>query len=253
METHTIMLEDLKKLGVKENSYLLVHSSYKSLGPSVKDIEQITATLQAAVGQNGTLLFPALSYKYANADNPHFDIQTTPSCVGAIPEWFRQQPGVFRSMSPTHSVTAIGSGAKDITSDHDLDDTPVGPHSPLSKLRDLNGQILMLGCGLCPNTSMHGVEELTQPPYLFKGTLTYACTNQEGAVKALTIRCHNFKNSHGESIEQRYGRLRYILPKDVLKSGYVLDAECYLLEARPMWDIAESVLSEDPLFFVDGY
>ncbi|MCL2422239.1 MAG: AAC(3) family N-acetyltransferase, partial [Defluviitaleaceae bacterium] len=175
MNINTPMLKDLKKLGIKEGGYLLVHSSYKSLGSGAKDIAQIIATLQAALGPDGTLMFPSLSYEAVGAD-PNFDIKTTPSCIGAIPEWFRQQPEVFRSMSPTHSITAIGPGAKVITAGHDLDDTPVGPNSPLRKLRDLGGQILMLGCGLLPNTSMHGVEELAPPPYLFNGTTTYTCT-----------------------------------------------------------------------------
>ncbi|MFP6646122.1 MAG: AAC(3) family N-acetyltransferase, partial [Candidatus Latescibacterota bacterium] len=44
---------------------------------------------------------------------------------------------------------------------------------PLRKLRDLGGQLLFLGCGLRPNTSMHGVEELVEPPYLFGDDITY--------------------------------------------------------------------------------
>ena len=249
MKENIAMLRDLKKLGVKEGGYLLVHSSYKALGPSIKEIEQVIATLQAAIGEEGTLLFPALSFESVNAEHPHFDIKNTPSCIGAIPEWFRKQPGVLRSMSPTHSVSAAGPGAKAVTTGHDLDDTPVGPNSPFRKLRDLNGQILMLGCGLMPSTSMHGVEELAPPPYLFKDHITYTCTDWDGTVKEITARRHNF----GDSVVQRYDRLKYILPKDVLKSGSVLDADCYLIEAKPMWDIAEAVLREDPLFFVDGY
>ena len=248
MKEHSAMLEDLKKLDIKEGGYLLVHSSYKSLGPSINGIQQVIATLKAAIGTEGTLLFPALSYQYVNADSPYFDIKNTPSCIGSIPEWFRKQPGVFRSMSPTHSVSAIGPGAKAITTGHELDDTPVGPNSPFRRLRDLGGKILMLGCGLTPNTSMHGVEELAPPPYLFRETITYTCIDRDGTASKIPARRHNF----GDSVVQRYDRLKYILPENVLKTGPVLDANCYLIEAKPMWDIAEAVLREDPLFFVDG-
>ena len=41
-------------------------------------------------------------------------------------------------------------------------------------------------------------------------------------------------------------------PCDVLKFGKVLEADCYLIEAKPMWDIAVAILQEDELFFVDG-
>jgi len=249
---HENMLKDLKRLGVKENGCLLVHASYKSLGPSVKGIEEVAEALKVAVGKEGTLMFPALSYEAVGAENPHFDIKRTPSCVGAIPEWFRQQPGVLRSMSPTHSVTAIGAGAEDMLSGHDLDDTPAGANSPFRKLRDIGGQILMLGCSLNTNTSMHGVEELTQPPYLFEKAITYACTDWDGNIKEITTRRHHFHNKYGEYVEQRYDRLRFVLSKDMLKSGTVLNAVCYLIEAKPMWDMAEAILQEDPLFFVDG-
>lgn len=246
------MLTGLKELGLREGACLLVHSSYKSLG-SVDSIEEVVNTLKIAIGREGTLLFPALSFSFVNEDKPDFDIKSTPSCIGAIPEWFRQQPGVLRSMSPTHSVAAIGACAEEVTTGHDLDDTPVGANSPFRKLRDKGGQILMLGCGLRPNTSMHGVEELSQPPYLFKHDITYNCTDFEGKKRTITTRRHNFKNRHGEAIVQRYDRLRYILPKEVLKAGAVLDATCHLIEARPMWDMAEALIQQDPLFFVDGY
>jgi len=243
------MLNDLKKLGVKEGGYLLVHSSYKSLGTGVANIAEAISNLQKAVGAEGTLLFPALSYETVNAESPFFDIANTPSCVGAIPEWFRKQPGVLRSMGATHSVTALGANAAEMVANQENDNTPVGENSPFRKLRDKGGQILMLGCGLNPNTSMHGVEELTNPPYLFKEqSITYTCKNWDGSTKEISVRRHNF----GGDAHQRYDRLRYVLPEDTLKRGMVLDAECYLIEAKPMWDIAEKILREDPLFFIDG-
>ena len=153
-------------------------------------------------------------------------------------------------MSPTHSVTAIGPGAAKILAGQEKDETPVGPNSPFRRLRDAEGQILMLGCGLKPNTSMHGVEELARPPYLFgKEGIAYTCTDWDGSTLSITNLRHHF----GNRVAQRYDRLRYVLPHGVLKTGTVLDAFCYLIEARPMWDIAVNILYEDPLFFVDGY
>ena len=245
------MLHDLKRLGVRDGGDLLVHSSYKSLGPGARDITQVIDALRAAVGENGNLLFPTLSYESVTQENPHFDIRNTPSCVGAINEWFRKQPGVIRSMHPTHSVAVYGPDGLEIAANHHLDTTPVGSNSPFRKLRDRNGQILMLGCGLKPSTSMHGVEELAMPPYILRNAITYTCVNWDGSTMELNIKRHNFTNKHGEGLIQRYDRLKYVLPKDVMRKGKVLDAECYLIDAKPMWDIAEAVLKEDPLFFVD--
>ena len=243
------MVNDFKKLGVRKGGCLLVHSSYKSLGPEVKDISEVIEALLEALGPEGTLLFPALSYDTVKAETPYFDIANTPSCIGAIPEWFRKQPGVLRSMGPTHSVTALGAQAAEMVTGQENDDSPVGKNSPFRKLRDREGQILMLGCGLNPNTSMHGVEELAPTPYLFKEhPVTYDCTDWDGSIKKLTVRRHNF----GDRVEQRYDRLKYVLPETALKTGRVLQAECHLLEAKPMWQIAEKILWEDPLFFIDS-
>ena len=152
-------------------------------------------------------------------------------------------------MGPTHSVTALGANAAEMVAGQENDDTPVGENSPFRKLRDKDGQILMLGCGLHPNTSMHGVEELVNPPYLFKKEhVIYTCKNWDGNTKKIAVRRHNFSGN----TQQRYDRLKYVLPESVLKKGMVLKAECYLIEAKPMWDIAERILQEDPLFFVDG-
>ena len=245
------MLDDLKRLGIREGGDLLVHSSFKSLGPGVNDAADVVAALKKAIGKKGNLLFPTLSYESVTKDNPHFDIRNTPSCVGAINEWFRKQPGVIRSMHPTHSVAVYGPDAAEIVAGHHLDNTPVGSNSPFCKLRDRGGQILMLGCGLRPSTSMHGVEELVMPPYLLKPVVTYICVDWDGSSRPMVKTKHFFENKHGERLTQRYDRLKHVLPADVLRKGKVLDAECYLIEAKPMWDIAEAVLAEDPLFFVD--
>ena len=259
---HEKMLIDLRTLGVKEGGVLLVHSSLKSLGAAYLDemndaginaIACVIETLRAALGNAGTLLIPTLSYASVPVGNRAFDVRTTPSDVGAITEYFRMMPGVIRSLHPTHSVAAIGSLAVAMTVNHERDTTPVGGHSPFRKLRDLDGQILMLGCGLCPNTSMHGVEELAEPPYLFRHTLDYSCTDANGEGHTLHIRRHHFDNKHGEDIVQRYDRLKFLLPEYIMANGKVLDADCHLFEAKRMWDVAEKIMRDDPLFFVDGY
>jgi aminoglycoside 3-N-acetyltransferase len=259
---HEKMLADLRALGVREGGVMLVHSSYKSLGvghfKEITDgggngIESVIKTLLGALGNEGTLLVPTLSYESVPADNRVFDVRHTKSDVGAVTNVFRKMPGAVRSLHPTHSVAAMGQLAVAMTVNHEKDTSPVGEYSPFRKVRDLGGQILMLGCGLFPNTSMHGVEELAEPPYGFRESLDYTCTDVHGVVHTLNIRRHNFRNAHGDYVHQRYDRLKFLLPEYIMARGRVLDADCYLFEAKPMWDIAEKVMRDDPLFFVDGF
>lgn len=238
----------LRGLGVRPGGVLLVHSSLRSLGLPADLPDRAEIVLQGlldALGPEGTLLMPALSYETVTAENPCFDVRATPSCVGALTEYFRARPGTLRSVHPTHSVCGVGPRAADLLADHSMDSTPVGPRSPFSKLPRAGGQVLFLGCGLRPNTSMHGVEERIEPPYLFGEEMDYQITGADGAATVMRVRRHNFRGW-----AQRYDRLEEVMPNS-LRRGRVLQAACHLLEAPAMWRFALEQMQAEPLYFVE--
>jgi aminoglycoside 3-N-acetyltransferase len=237
---------DLIAAGVRPGGALLVHSSLRALGPVPGGAETVIRGLLAALGDEGTLLLPSLSYQHVSARQPRFDVRLSPSNVGALAEYFRTRPGTQRSLHPTHSICAVGPLADTLLRDHLLDTTPCGPHSPLHLLPQHNGQILMLGCGLRPNTSMHGIEELVEPPYLFNGEVTYRLVDRDGKAVNKRYRDHNF---YGYA--QCYERVKRVMVEPELRCGRVLQAEVYVIEASALWVAAEVRLRENPLFFVD--
>jgi len=224
----------------------LVHSSLSSMGIVPGGAETVIQGLLTALGEDGTLLFPALSYEHATPRNPYFDIKRTPSNVGAIPEYFRTRPGTRRSMHPTHSVSAVGRLAGEITRDHLLDSTPCGEHSPFHLLPEYQGQILMLGCGLKPNTSFHAIEEMVTPPYLFNPPLRYRLVFEDDHMIEKTYLPHNF-----DGWRQRYDRAEAILSELDLRTGSVLQAQAHLIAAPALWKTALAKLKRDPLYFVE--
>ncbi len=240
--------KDLKALGVRPGGPLLVHSSIRSLGPLAGGLEGIVSGLLAAL-DGGTLLMPALSYALIDWTRPVFDLLHTGSCVGALPEFFRTRPGVVRSMHITHSVCGAGEGAADYLSRHQRDRTPCGPNSPFRRLAEANGQILMLGCGLGPNTSMHGVEETAAAPYLFRdGVFGYTAYDGCGKRRHLATRRHGFTG-----YTQRYDRVAELLdPVGALHTGGVKSARCHLIEAAPLWELCSRRIRRDPWYFVDA-
>ena len=223
-----------------------MHSSLKSLGHVPGGPETVIRGLLAALGPQGTLLIPALSFRTVNRDNPVFDVRSTPSCIGAIPEHFRTRAGTVRSIQPTHSVCGVGPQTRELLGEHHHDATTCGPHSPFRKLRDVGGQILMLGCGPKPNTSMHGVEELVEPPYLFGPPVAYRINLPDGEQVHYTCRSHGF-----EGYAQRYDRVGDVILGDDLRVGKVMEGTAHLIEARVMWDRAREAMEGDPLYFVD--
>jgi len=238
--------EDLRRTGVREGGVLLVHSSLSAMGRVPGGPETVIQGLLRALGPDGTLLMPGLSYEHVTHKQPYFDIRRTPSNVGAIPESFRRRAGTRRSMHPTHSVCAVGKRAAELLNGHAQDSTPCGPNSPFHRLPTVGGQILMLGCGLRPSTSMHAIEELAQPPYLFGDPLTYTLVDTEGRSIQKTYTVHNF-----DVWVQRYDRISLVLDTPAMRQGQVLKAEVHLLEARSLWNAALRALEKDALFFVD--
>lgn len=240
------MIEDFQKLGLQQGSVVLVHSSLRSLGKVEGGAESVIQALLTVLGEDSTLLMPALSYKTVTPSHPHFNVSETPSCVGALTEYFRKRDGTLRSIHPTHSVCGVGKLAQEILANHINDSTPCGTNSPFHKLPHYNGYVLFIGCGLRPNTSMHAVEELVEPPYLYGDMVDFYVTNANQNVSQMPIRTHDFKGW-----QQRYERLEQLLDDDAISSGKVLAATCHLIDASVMWRTALEKLQTEPLFFVD--
>jgi aminoglycoside 3-N-acetyltransferase len=238
--------DDLVAAGLRRGGIVLVHSSLKSMGHVPGGCETVVRGLIDALGPDGTLLMPALSYATVHAEQPVFDVANTPSCVGAITEHFRTRNGTIRSVHPTHSVCGVGPEAEQILEDHHRDHTPCGANSPYRRLRDRGGQVLMLGCGLKPNTSMHGVEELIEPPYLFGQTITYRIILPDGSEGQMTCRRHGFAG-----FRQRYDRIGPLLEGNGMRTGKVLEAAVHILDCSRLWEVGASAVRRNPLFFVE--
>lgn len=238
---------DLQSLGINKGDDLLIHSSYKALGGVEGGIETFIKAVLSHLGDNGTLLIPALSYDSVHAmDVPAFDIKTTPSCVGAISDFFRTFPGVNRSMHPTHSVCAYGARQDEYIKNHWLDNEPVGENSPFALLPNFGGKVLLIGCGTKPNTSMHGIEEFVKVPYILSNvTRKYVLIDENGTKSEKDFYYHYIRQN---GYAQRYDRLENLM---TFKKGKILQAECNLIDSKTMWDVAVKKLREDAYYFTD--
>lgn len=181
-----VTIETLKKdffgIGLREGMTILLHSSLSSIGWVCGGAPAVILALEDVLGENGTLVMPAHSGDLSDPGNwgnpavpeawwetirhtmPPFDCDMTPTRgVGVIPEVFRKQKGVLRSFHPQVSFTARGKNAKFITSGHCLE-FGCGEGSPLKKIYDLDGQILLLGVDHSSNTSIHLAEAMADYP-----------------------------------------------------------------------------------------
>lgn len=178
MEPLTIdsLVANFKELGVKEGMTVLVHSSLSSLGWVCGGAEAVIHALIEAVGSDGTIVMPAQSASNSDPaewqappvpeswwpiirnNMPAFNKETSQTRgMGAIAELFRSFPGVERSNHPMYSFTAWGKHSNYIVEEQPLEEG-FGERSPLAKIYELHGMVLMIGVGHDSNTSLHFAE-----------------------------------------------------------------------------------------------
>ena len=243
------LVKDLKAIGIREGDSVLMHSSFKSMGHIEGGIATFVAAMRHVLGPTGTFVVPTLTYASVTNENPVFDYLNSPSCVGAISEFVRKMPEAKRSIHPTHSCAAIGYRAEEFTCDHQLDNTPVGVHSPFYKLQQAGGKILMLGCGISCNTSMHGVEEAAGVFYVTNPEpKPYTIVLPDKTYEVPFHRHHIYENGFA----QRYIRLGNVLPIQYRTMGLIHNAEATLFDAAAVWKTGTEIMKKDPTFFVES-
>jgi aminoglycoside 3-N-acetyltransferase len=158
--SHDELIAQLLGLGVKPGGVLLVHTSFSKVAPVEGGPHGLIAALQAAVGSKGALVMPSMS----DEDDHPFDPKNT-SCLGmgVVADTFWRIPGVFRSNSP-HAFSAVGPQAAGITAEHPLN-VPHGLNSPVGRVYELDGHVLLLGVGHDADTTVHLAETMAGVRY----------------------------------------------------------------------------------------
>ena len=160
-EKRVVTRRDLKEgflaLGLKAGMKVMVHSSLKSFGYVEGGADAIIDVLMEIVTPEGTLLFPSFNHEAPYNKGEIYDVRTTPTTNGLIPDIFWRREGVVRSINPTHAFAAWGKDKERYTADHQKT-SAMGPDSPLGRLMEDGGYCLLLGVGYRSNTFHHHVE-----------------------------------------------------------------------------------------------
>lgn len=167
------IIEALQTVGVQPGQTIMVHTSLSRLGFVCGGAQIVIESLLECVGESGTIMMPTQSWKNLDPETgvhweepqewwqtirdnwPAYDKNITPTnTMGVVAEMFRKWPGTLRSNHPARSVAAWGKYAKYLTEDHDLSNI-FGEDSPIGKLYELDGYVLLIGVDYDKNTSLH--------------------------------------------------------------------------------------------------
>lgn len=182
--TRSRLVRDLRALGVRRGAALMVHARMSSIGWIPGGADTVVEALLEAVDRDagGTLLAicswehhcydldrwpPARRAAYL-AEPPAFDAATSTADpgMGRMPERLRTWPGARASRHPLARFVAVGARADALVEDHPW--SPMfGPGSPLDRLVQADGQVLLLGAPLETTTLLHLAEvvaDVREPP-----------------------------------------------------------------------------------------
>ena len=139
------LVEELKKIGIKNGDNIFLHSSWDSFYNYTGSVKEMVAALSDLVGESGTIAMPAFPYTKGMKNAPVFNLKRTMSGAGMITEVFRRSEGVQRSRNVRHSVCAKGPLADYLTKDHQLSLTCFDEMSPYYRICEKGFKILSLG------------------------------------------------------------------------------------------------------------
>jgi aminoglycoside N3'-acetyltransferase len=235
--SRTEVVDQLRSLGVTAGGVLLVHTSFRAVRPVEGGPLGLIQSVREALGPTGTLVMPS----WTGRDDDPFDPQSTrvAADLGVVADMFWRLPGVLRSGHP-FACAAVGPEAARITSDP-LPLPPHVPESPVGRVHDVDGQVLLLGVGHDANSMLHLAEILAGVPY----RVQKHCTVLEGG---RTARIEYGENDH---CCQRFALADEWLREVGLQSeGRAGHAHARLARSQDIVRTACTELAKNPLVFL---
>jgi aminoglycoside N3'-acetyltransferase len=251
---------DLKRLGVARGDVVMVHASLRAIGAVDGGAAGVVRALDAAVGDDGTLLMvlgAKDAWSWVNeraeaeraallADAEPFDPLVAPAetDLGVLAEVFRQQPGTRVSNHPEGRFAARGLLAEAFVTDvpwHDY----YGPGSPLERLTDAGGKVLRLGADPDTVTLVHYAEYLAEVPHKRRVRRHRRVLGPDGP-EIRVVDCLDDSNGIVEWPGEDYFStiLREFLATPGAASGRVGQAASELIDARALVDFAARWMTE---------
>ncbi|MBE0446804.1 MAG: aminoglycoside 3-N-acetyltransferase [Actinobacteria bacterium] len=178
---HSQLVRDLIRLGLEAGDTVMVHSSMRAVGKVLGGPDVVIRALLDVIGAAGTVMMYVDwedGVQHLTRDDaaekldvrlleelPPFNPKTSRArrAHGILSEFLRTWPGACRSGNPDASIAAVGVQAQWLCADHPLQ-YGYGPGSPLAKLVEVRGKVLLLGAPFDTVTLLHYAEHMARLP-----------------------------------------------------------------------------------------
>lgn len=231
------LVDQLRDLGVERGAVLVVHTSFRAVRPVEGGPDGVIAALLDAVGSEGTVVMPS----WSGLDDEPFDPKRSPvsPSLGVVARRFTRWPGVRRS-DHVHAFAAVGPDADTVLADP-LPLPPHEPASPVGRVHELDGSVLLLGVDHDANTTIHLAELLGGALYRRRKSCTVLRDGRP-------VRIEYGENDHCCDRFRLVGPwLGHVGARAVGSFGH---GEAELVRSRDVVDVVTRRLATDPLVFL---
>ncbi len=282
MYTKEDLIQNLNAMGIRPTDALMVHSSMKSIGEVEGGADTVVDAFMEYL-QEGLFMTPTHTWAQMSETYSTFDPVAEPACVGIIPNIFRCREGVYRSLHPTHSIAAYGSGlklrkkaegdvqepqgeeakslgaavesrgvsskgypAEEYVKGEENAVTPCPPGGCWDRLREIDGKILLIGVTHARNTYIHSIDEVFDVPERLTETPTLMqIVMPDGSVR--DVRMYRHYNPVSAHISENFDKVSdAFFETGAAKRVKFGDATCILCEARKIFDVYAPMIQREP-------
>ncbi|MBP5640558.1 MAG: AAC(3) family N-acetyltransferase [Victivallales bacterium] len=222
MMKRTDLEKALRKMGLKKNDIVLLHSSMISLGEIEGGAEAVIDAFLNVLGAKGTLVVPVFGK------------------LGILTELVKARKNAVVSNCPLGTLAAIGGQAKSLLAGHWDADTAHGHGTPYEKIAEAGGYICLLGVDQDRNTMLHSAEALLELPYLATKTVTAKGPDGKETTKSWKFYPGPHRNFIG---------LDHIMAETgIMTISRIGNAQVRLINAHEMMHLCMEIGQEDPAF-----
>lgn len=239
-------LKGLQAAGVRSGDTIFVHSAVLSFGkPAMENpetlLQALSDILKKAVGKKGTVIMPTFTYSFTKKEP--FNVQRSPSTVGALTEYFRTEPGIERTKDPLFSVALHGQKTPLFSGTIQDRYDSYGKGSIFDLLYRYDAKIVFLGATVQSMTFLHYIEQSHGVPYRFKKIFRGTIVDGQ---KRYPATCTFYARYLSRNVETNTALFeKELRTKKLLREAHIGGGTIAVVSARDSFRIGMHILDKD--------